>query len=154
MDQHKIYPVAYSDAELTREAATLSKRVTAYDPRTGNGEDLIKDSVLFNVTYIELQNRKAQRVSRLMIWLACLSAIVAAASLLVAWFAYETARAGDKWQEQHIRMLGEITTHLSTMKELQQKAAMKAPNNQAASAQRKKSGANSALQGTPASGRP
>ena len=154
MDENNIYPVAYSDSELTREAAELSKRVAAYDPRTGNGEDLIKDSVLFNVTYIELQNRKAHRVSRLMIWLTCLSAVVAAASLLVAWFAFETTRAGDKWQDQHIRLLGEISTHLSTMKELQQKAVTKTPNNQAASVQPKKSGANSALQETPASGRP
>ena len=123
MDQPRIYPTGYSDADLAREAAELSRRVTAYDPRSGNGEDLIKDSVLFNVTYIELQNRTAHRVSRLMTWLTCLSAAVAAASLLVAWFAYETARAGDKWQEQQIRTLVEISTHLSTMSALQQNVA-------------------------------
>ncbi len=146
MDQHKIYPIEYSDMELTHEAAELSKRVTAYDIHAGNAEDLIKDSVLFNVAYIELQNRKAQRVSRLMVWLSCLSAAVAAASLLVAWFAYDATQAGDKWQGQQIRMLGEISTHLSAIKELQQKAAAIVPRNPTTSAQPKKSAANSTVE--------
>ena len=153
MDELRIYPVAYSDVELAREAAELSKRVTAYDRHGGNAEDLIKDSVLFNITYIELQNRKAQRVSKLMIWLTCLSAAVALASLLVAWFAYETTRASDKWQDEHIRLLGEISKNLSLlMKDSQQKAVTGPPKSPHASV--KKSGANSTLQGTPASGRP
>ena len=140
MDELRIYPVAYSDMELAREAAELSKRVTAYNPRTGNGEDLIKDSVLFNITYIELQNRKAQRVSKLMVWLTCLSAAVALASLLVAWFAYETTRASDKWQDEHIRLLGEISKNLSLMKDSQQKVVAKPPKSSPASAKPKKSG--------------
>src|SRR5438105_9845321 len=123
--------------ELAREAAELSKRVTAYNPRTGNGEDLIKDSVLFNITYIELQNRKAQRVSKLMVWLTCLSAAVALASLLVAWFAYETTRASDKWQDEHIRLLGEISKNLSLMKDSQQKVVAKPPKSSPASAKPK-----------------
>lgn len=103
-----IYPVDHSNEELQQRAAELSQRILAYDSKTGNGEHLIKDSVLFNVTYIELQNRAANRATRQMVFLTCASAVVAAASLMVAWLSYAATSSGDKWQREQLELLKAI----------------------------------------------
>ena len=109
MDKQEIYPVAFSDADLKRQAAELSRRVTGYDPKTGNGEDLIKDSVLFNVAYIELQNRESRRVSKFMVGLTVASVFVALASFVVAWVTYKANDDNTKWQDQQLRVLTDIS---------------------------------------------
>ena len=122
MDKQEIYPVAFSDADLKRQAAELSRRVTGYDPNTGNGEDLIKDSVLFNVAYIELQNRESRRVSKFMVGLTVASVFVALASLVVAWVTYKANDDNTKWQDKQLRVLTDISRTLESANDLQAKA--------------------------------
>ena len=144
MDKQEIYPVAYSDADLKRQAAELSRRVASYDPNTGNGEDLIKDSVLFNVAYIELQNRESRRVSKFMVALAVASTFVALASLVVAWVTYKANDDNTKWQDQQLRVLTDISRTLESAKELQAKAqelARKSSSNHTVERDARKSGA-------------
>ena len=106
-----IYPVDHTNDELRTRASELSQRILAYNPKTGNAENLIKDSVLFNVTYIELQNRAASRATRQMVYLTWASAVVAAASLVVAWLSYEATRSGDDWQSKQLELLKVISEH-------------------------------------------
>jgi hypothetical protein len=103
-----IYPVDHTNDELKNRAAELSQRILDYDHKTGNAENLIKDSVLFNVTYIELQNRAANQATRQMVFLTWASAVVAAASLVVAWLSYEATRSGDEWQGKQLQLLKTI----------------------------------------------
>ena len=104
----QIFPVDHTAADLRQRAAELSDRILKYDHRSGNGEDLIKDSVLFNVTYIELQNRAAGRATGQMVVLTWVSAFVAAASLAVAWLSYNATRSGDEWQSRQLDLLKTI----------------------------------------------
>jgi hypothetical protein len=104
----KTYPVDHTNDELNARAAELSQRILAYDRKTGNAEDLIKDSVLFNVTYIELQNRVAGRATGQMVLLTWASAFVAVASLGVAWLSYTAAQSGDEWQAKQLKLLAII----------------------------------------------
>jgi hypothetical protein len=120
MTSQKVFPIEHSDTELENRAADLSRRIVEYDHKTGNGEELIKDSVLFNATYIELQNRKASRVSTLMTRLTWASACVAVVSLLVAWLSYDATRSADKWQEQQLSLLTQIANELSAVRKAQE----------------------------------
>ena len=79
----KIFPTSWSDAELRVEIAELSKRVTRYDPRHGNAEDLIKDSFLFNICYAELQSRDLRQYSRRMFYITVVSLFVAIVALVI-----------------------------------------------------------------------
>lgn len=101
----KIYPLHHSDEELKAKAAELSAQISAHNHSSDNFENLIRDSVLFNVTYIELQSREAKKVTRLMTTLTWVSAIVAVASLLVAWLSYSATSSGDKWQQRELELL-------------------------------------------------
>ena len=121
MENPKIYPVEYSNDELKQKAAELSSRVIGYDPKAGNGEDLIKDSVLFNVAYIELQNRDNNRVSRIILWLTCVSALVAIASTAVAWFSYKASEENTRWQDQQIQAVSSMSHLLESINENQLK---------------------------------
>ena len=107
----KTYPIDATDAELAQKSAEFSTRVLAYDPKKGNAENLIKDSVLFNVTYIERQNRASARATRQMLWLAWTTSIVAAGSLVVGWMAYDGSLAADKWQAEQLRILQSIASN-------------------------------------------
>ena len=104
----KIYPVDATEAELRQRAAELSARVLAYSSRGGNAEDLIKDSVLFNITYIELQNRASEKATRQMVWLSWISAFVALASFVVAALAYQSTMAADEWQAEQLKAFKSI----------------------------------------------
>ncbi len=127
MDEPKIDPVAYSDAELTGRAAELSKRIAAHDPRTGNGADLVKDSVLLNAAYVELQDRKNSRIARRMAWLTALSAAAVAAALLASWLAYQAIGEVGKLQDEQRRLLRETPRKAAPAREDPPKAAKKAP---------------------------
>ena len=109
---NNIYPLDHTADDLRKKAAELSQRILAYDPKTGNAENLIKDSVLFNVTYIELQNRATARATKLMVYLAWASAVVAAASLAVAWLSYQATRSGDQWQSKQLELLKVISERI------------------------------------------
>jgi hypothetical protein len=121
MNLPQTFPVDYTDSELSQRAADLSARVVDYNTKTGNGEELIRDSVLFNVTYIELQNRKASRATGQMVWLTWASASVAIASLAVAWLAYDAGRSADTWQEKQLLLLKQIATDVATAKQLHER---------------------------------
>jgi hypothetical protein len=117
MEEQRIYPVGYSDAELTQEAAELSRRIAAHDPRAGNGADLVKDSVLFSVAYIELHNRQTHRAARLTAWLVGLSAAVALAALLAAWLAYQSTREMRELQDRQRLLLDDMPRSASRPRE-------------------------------------
>jgi predicted PurR-regulated permease PerM len=120
MTPQKTFPMEYSESELLLEAADLSKRIVGYDSKGGNAEHLMKDSVLFNVTYIELQNRKASRTSLQMMRLTLVSLLVALISLLVAWLSYDASQSADKWQEKQIALLNQVVIELSAARKLQE----------------------------------
>ena len=101
----KIYPVHHTDDDLRKNAEELSTRILAHNHRTDNFENLIRDSVLFNVTYIELQNRASKKVTQLMVILTWVSALIAIASLVVAGLSYEATRSGDEWQRKQLELL-------------------------------------------------
>ena len=122
----KTYPLDATDAELAQKSAELSARVLEYDRKTGNAEDLIKDSVLFNVTYIERQNRASAKAIRQMVWLAWVSSFVALGSLVVAWLAYQSAGASDEWQAKQLSILSSIASNT-----LRPQAAAVIPSGQA-----------------------
>lgn len=141
MDEPKIDPVAYSDAELTGRAAEFSKRIAAHDPRTGNGADLVKDSVLLNAAYVELQDRKNSHIARRMAWLTALSAAAVAAALLASWLAYQAIGEVGKLQDEQRRLLRETPRKAAPAREDPPKAAKKAPGAQPMPAPSRNSGA-------------
>lgn len=123
-DSHKTYPVSYSDDEIKGEIDRLSRQIQNYK-KTDILDDLIKDAVIFNLGYRELQNRENRRHSNYILVLSLLSAFVAVASLLVAWSAYKSSEANTQWQDQQIRTLGEIRNGIAGLKEAQTKPTQK-----------------------------
>lgn len=136
-DSQKTYPVSYSDSEIKGEIDSLSRRLQSYK-RTDILDDLIKDAVIFNLGYNELQNRENRRHSNYMLVLAFVSGFVAIASFVVAWLAYKSTEVNTAWQDQQTRALSEIRNGIATLKEGQAKPTQKnkkketrqaAPNN-------------------------
>jgi hypothetical protein len=85
----------------------------AHNHRTDNFENLIRDSVLFNVTYIELQNRASRKSSYQMILLTWVSAFIAVASLIIAGLSYVATESNNEWQQKQLKLLKTISEHTS-----------------------------------------
>lgn len=123
----KTYPLDFSDSDLESRAADLSKFIVEYKSQGGNGEDLIRNSVIFNATYIELQNRKTSRATVQMVRLTWASAAVAFASLIVAWLSFSGGNETEKWQAQQIKLLEKMSNDIAELKTVSQKVGSSPP---------------------------
>ena len=118
MNETKIYPMSYSDVEIKTELERLAKQVQTYP--TNNLDDLVKDSVLFNLGYNELQVRENHRHSLLMLVISIASVFIALASLVVAYGANQSVDINNQRQEKNILVLEDLKTEISVLKKIDQ----------------------------------
>ena len=79
----RVYPSDFTDAEIREHIAAVSANMQLPDAYPII-DDLVRQAVLFNLGYAELQNRQLDRLNRKIYRLTLASVAVAVASLVAA----------------------------------------------------------------------
>ena len=103
MDSEKKYPFDYSDEEILKRIEELSGRDNNYDP--GSPTRMLK--IILGLT--EIQRRSSKRFAK---WSIILSIMVIVFSATAVFYAYNTNKINNQWQEKQIQILKEIKEEL------------------------------------------
>lgn len=102
------YPTDWKDKKIKNELKTLADRIKKYKPgdSTYLTENLIEDAFKYNFGSIELQNRKTNRFSYLVV-------LISVVTLFVAFVTYKAGNDAQKAQKANIDILLSINDHLN-----------------------------------------
>lgn len=108
MKKGENYPADWKDKKINDELKILSDRIKKYKPgdSTYLTENLIEDAFKYNFGSTELQNRKTNRFSYLVV-------LISIVTLFVAFVTYNAGNDAKKAHKANIDILSSINDHLN-----------------------------------------